>query len=156
MQAHHLNSVIGFSGTPYLSSAEKIVVADRLTIANPEISNIVYYYPLVDGLGNFLKKPTVKIADGLDRLQIVEKGIREFFDHYKDTVYSDGTCAKLGIYCSTIETLELLIAEATESFEILPLEQDLDLLRNILYSGVWQRYTLKQEKEKRKEGAHGK
>lgn len=54
------------------------------------------------------------------------------------------------------ETLELLIAEATESFEILPLEQDLDLLRNILYSGVWQRYTLKQEKEKRKEGAHGK
>lgn len=53
------------------------------------------------------------------------------------------------------ETLELFIAEASESFEVLPLEQDLGLLRNVIYSGVWQRYTLKQEKEKRKEGAHG-
>lgn len=53
------------------------------------------------------------------------------------------------------ETLELLIAEASQSFEILPLEQDLDLLRNVLYSGVWQRYLLKQEKTKRKEGANG-
>lgn len=52
------------------------------------------------------------------------------------------------------ETLELLIAEAAESFEILPLEQNLDLLRNVLYSGVWQRYMLKTEKQKRKEGSH--
>lgn len=109
MGSHQLNSVIGFSGTPYLSPAERIAVAEGLTIANPEISNIVYYYPLVDGIGNFLKRPTVKIAEGLDRLQIVENGIREFLDHYKDTVYSDGTCAKLGIYCGTIEALELLI-----------------------------------------------
>jgi hypothetical protein len=58
------------------------------------------------------------------------------------------------------DTLELLIAEAAESFEILPLEQDLDLLRNVLYSGVWQRYTLKTEqragkKRNGKEGSHG-
>ena len=52
------------------------------------------------------------------------------------------------------ETLELLIAEAVEYFEVLPLEQDLDILRNILYSGVWQRYTLITEKAKRKEEAH--
>ena len=38
MESHHLNSVIGFSGTPYLSPAERIAVADGLTIANPEIS----------------------------------------------------------------------------------------------------------------------
>lgn len=37
-------------------------------------------------------------------------------------------------------TLEMLIAEATSHFELLPLEKDLDLLRNVLYSGVWQRY----------------
>ena len=54
------------------------------------------------------------------------------------------------------ETLELLIAEAAECFEILPLEQDLDILRNILYSGVWQRYTLITEKDKRKEESHAK
>ena len=55
-----------------------------------------------------------------------------------------------------LETLELLVAEATESFEILPLEQDLDLLRNVIYSGVWQRYTLITEKKQkqRKEDAH--
>ena len=52
------------------------------------------------------------------------------------------------------ETLELLIAEAAECFEVLPLEQDLDLLRNILYSGVWQRYLMITEKAKRKEGSH--
>ena len=54
------------------------------------------------------------------------------------------------------ETLELLISEAANSFEILPLEQDLDLLRNVLYSGVWQRYTLINEKKlkQRKEDAH--
>ena len=52
------------------------------------------------------------------------------------------------------ETLEMLIAEGAQSFEVLPLEQDLDLLRNILYSGVWQRYTLITEKKRRKEGAH--
>lgn len=54
------------------------------------------------------------------------------------------------------ETLELLIGEAAECFEILPLEQDLGILRNILYSGVWQRYTLITEKANRKEGAHAK
>ena len=53
------------------------------------------------------------------------------------------------------ETLEMLIAEAAGSFEILPLEQDLDLLRNVLYSGVWQRYILKTEKKQGKEEKHG-
>ena len=52
-------------------------------------------------------------------------------------------------------TLELLIADATEAFEILPLEEDLDLLRNILYSGAWQRYMLIENKRKRKEDARG-
>ena len=54
------------------------------------------------------------------------------------------------------ETLEILIAEAAESFEILPLEQDLDLLRNVIYSGVWQRYLLKAEHKQEKEDAHAK
>ena len=52
------------------------------------------------------------------------------------------------------ETLEMLIAEAAAAFEVLPLEQDLDLLRNVLYSGVWQRYVIKTEKSRRKEEAH--
>ena len=52
------------------------------------------------------------------------------------------------------ETLELLVAEAAQSFEVLPLEKDLDLLRNVIYSGIWQRYILITEKKNRKEDAH--
>lgn len=106
MQNHTVNSVIGFSGTPYLQKSEKIKIVDKLTITNLEISNIVYYYPLVNGIGNFLKKPIIKISTSKNRLEIVEKGVREFLDKYKITIYSDGTCAKLGVYCGSIETLE--------------------------------------------------
>lgn len=104
-----VNSVIGFSGTPYLEKAEKIKVTDSLSVGTAEISNIVYYYPLVDGVGNFLKCPMVKIADIADSERIIENGVREFLNAYKDTVYRDGTTAKLGIYCGTIEKLEELV-----------------------------------------------
>lgn len=104
-----INSVIGFSGTPYLEKSEKITVTDKLTVGTAEITNTVYYYPLVDGVGNFLKRPVVKIADIADSAQIIENGVREFLDTYKDTVYQDGTSAKLGIYCGTIEKLEELV-----------------------------------------------
>lgn len=104
-----INSVIGFSGTPYLAKAEKIEVAPKLKIANTEISNIVYYYPLIDGIGNFLKCPVVKIVENATSAEIISKGIRDFLDTYKDTVYEDGTVAKLGIYCGTIEKLEEIV-----------------------------------------------
>ena len=105
-QNHTVNSVIGFSGTPYLDKVEKIKVVDSLSIGTAEITNIVYYYPLIDGVENFLKRPVVKIADIADSSLIIEKGVREFLDTYKDTVYADGLTAKLGIYCGTIEKLE--------------------------------------------------
>lgn len=104
-----VNSVIGFSGTPYLEKTEKIPVVDKLSVATAEITNIAYYYPLISGVGNFLKRPVVKIAEIADSSRIIENGVREFFDTYKDTVYADGTVAKLGIYCGTIEKLEELV-----------------------------------------------
>ncbi len=48
------------------------------------------------------------------------------------------------------DSLSMLIAECTEAFEILPLEKDVDILRNILYSGIWTRYEQIQQKNKRK------
>lgn len=101
-----INSVIGFSGTPYLERAEKREVNDKLSVASSEISNVVYYYPLINGVGNFLKKPTVKISDVKDSARIIEAGVREFLGKYQDTVYEGGLIAKLGIYCGTIEKLE--------------------------------------------------
>lgn len=101
-----LNSVIGFSGTPYLQKANKVEINQEFKLALSEISTIVYYYPLVDGVGNFLKKPVIKISDIKSRKEIVEKGVKDFLDNYKDKKYNDGTCAKLGIYCGRIPTLE--------------------------------------------------
>lgn len=104
-----VNSVIGFSGTPYLDKIEKINVTDKLAVGTVEITNIVFYYPLINGIGNFLKRPVVKIASNLSSTQIIENGVREFFGSYRDTVYDDGTVAKLGIYCGSIEKLEEVV-----------------------------------------------
>ena len=104
-----VNSVIGFSGTPYLERVEKFKVMDFLSVGTAEITNIVYYYPLIDEVGNFLKRPIVKIADIADSSLIIEKGVREFLDTYKNITYSDGLIAKLGIYCGTIEKLEEVV-----------------------------------------------
>lgn len=104
-----VNSVIGFSGTPYLEKTEKIKISNDLAVGTAEIANIAYYYPLIDGVGNFLKRPVVKIAEIADSTRIVENGIRLFFDTYKDTIYEGGLSAKLGIYCGTIEKLEEVV-----------------------------------------------
>ena len=105
-----VNSVIGFSGTPYLEKPEKVAAAEGLSVASAEITNIVYYYPLVNGVGNFLKRPVVKITDIPQSARIIENGVRAFLDTYKDTVYRDGTCAKLGIYCGSIAKLEQVVS----------------------------------------------
>lgn len=47
--------------------------------------------------------------------------------------------------------LSILIGEATEAFEQLPLIQDLAILRNILYSGVWARF-YSSDRKSNKEG----
>lgn len=104
-----INSVIGFSGTPYIESPEKIQLTDNLSVSSNEITNIVYYYPLIDGVGNFLKRPLVVIEETAESTKIIERGVRKFFDTYKDTVYEGGLTAKLGIYCGTIEKLEEIV-----------------------------------------------
>ena len=106
MENKTVNSVIGFSGTPYLEKAEKTPINDSLSIAGTEITNIVYYYPLVNGVGNFLKRPIVKVSNSTSSLEIVEAGIRLFLDEYREHKYADNLVAKLGIYCGTIEKLE--------------------------------------------------
>lgn len=45
------------------------------------------------------------------------------------------------------EILEMLAAQCAAEFEKLPLEQDLALMRNILYSGIWLKYRLKTAKK---------
>ena len=47
--------------------------------------------------------------------------------------------------------LQLFAARATRQFEKLPLEQDLHLLRSVLYSGIWQKRAAQQAKEAKKQ-----
>ena len=44
------------------------------------------------------------------------------------------------------ETLMMLIGECTVAFEQLPLVQDVAILRNILYAGVWARWVAHEKK----------
>ena len=45
--------------------------------------------------------------------------------------------------------LLMMMAECSKAFERLPIVENTEILRNILYSGVWSRYD--QVKQKRKE-----
>lgn len=107
-EKHSFCGVLGFSGTPYLEKAESVTLANSFVIKNTDLSNVVYYYPLIKGVGNFLKVPEVKYADN-DMETIVKNGVKEFLDNYLHTVYANDACAKLAIYCGKIETLEELI-----------------------------------------------
>ena len=46
------------------------------------------------------------------------------------------------------DSLTSMLSESCEALDLLPLSQDLDLLQNVLYEGVWNRYALLEEKKK--------
>ena len=102
----NVTTVLGFSGTPYLTSPDSISLDEKNSLRFSQITNTVYYYPLIDGIKTFLKKPTVKIAFNLEPMQIIEKGVEDFYAQYKNTKYENGSIAKLAIYCGKIERLE--------------------------------------------------
>lgn len=50
------------------------------------------------------------------------------------------------------EILTMLIGNCTIDFEKLPLVEDVSIMRNILYSGVWTKYELELQKRSRRKG----
>lgn len=100
-----VNTVLGYSGTPYLASPDRID-AGGVELRFPQITNTVYHYPLTRAIETFLKTPHVEVALNLEPLEIIERGVKDFYERYGDTVYADGTCAKLAIYCGKIDRLE--------------------------------------------------
>ena len=80
---------------------------EGVTIQFPRIANTVYYYPLIQAVRSFLKKPQVKIAQGVrERLALIRQGVEDFQARFGAKRYADGAIAKLAIYCGDIETLE--------------------------------------------------
>ena len=41
-----------------------------------------------------------------------------------------------------------MLSEACQAMDLLPLSQDIELLHNVVYEGVWNRYALLEEKKK--------
>ncbi len=112
----NINGVLGFSGTPYLSSPEEVTIAPKMAVKFAQITNTVFYYPLTRAIAGFLKKPTVRTISELEGSRIVRHGVADFLAQYGDKVYANDATAKLAIYCGSIERLEeevypLLIGE---------------------------------------------
>ena len=105
MEQSNFNSVLGFSGTPNMDPAAKIKITDNLSVKCTQYANVVTFYPLIKGIGNFLKIPVVRHSN-LDSTEIINRGLREFFDSYADTVYSNGASAKVAVYAPSIAVLE--------------------------------------------------
>ena len=136
----NITTVLGFSGTPYLQGAETIKAGDY-AFKFSQITNTVYYYPLVTAIKKFLKTPTVKIGQNLDRFQIIKKGIEDFDTQFKNTVYENGTMAKIAIYCSNIEVLE------EEVYPFLTSELKINPAEILKFHGGNKKYTLPKENE---------
>lgn len=137
----NITTVLGFSGTPYLSSAEKIQLSEDEVLKISEITNTVYYYPLTTAIEKFLKTPTVKIGENLDHFQIVKKGIEDFNTTYGNTIYENGTIAKVAIYCISIEMLE------NEIYPYLQSELNINADEILRFHGGNKTYSLPKENE---------
>lgn len=104
-RAGGINAVLGFSGTPYHDALRRIQTGP-VEVQSTTIANTVYYYPLSTAIAQFLKKPKLDVAAGLQAVEIVRTGVNRFLEAYGDKVYANGACAKLAIYCGTIDRLE--------------------------------------------------
>jgi len=136
----NITTVLGFSGTPYLYKPEKILINDY-SFKFTQISNTVYYYPLIHGIANFLKTPKIKIADKLNKLELIKQGILDFNQQHQNTVYKNGAIAKIAIYCSSIEMLE------TEVYPLLVKELDIPANQILKFHGGNKEYTIPKENE---------
>ena len=82
----------------------------------------------------------------MDAYEDVEKDERSgnynvFLHEYRETVFGRRTEKILG----------MMMAECSRAFERLPIVENAEILRNILYSGVWSRYEIVKRSRERKE-----
>lgn len=99
-QHNNLTTVLGMSGTPYVKHSIKIGDA---SITMNQIQDIVYYYPLNEGIGRFLKNPVIKKHEVVES-EFLRSALTEFFTNY-DKQYANGAKSKIAFYCPKIEDL---------------------------------------------------
>ncbi len=131
------------------SSLEQIALLERQGLSSPDepaaltarmLGRVFRYRPdywgdtlrfMGEALGRF-----IYLMDAYDDLASDLK--RNRYNPLRDIARQEDYEALCG------EGLSLLIGECAQAFELLPLVKDVDILRNILYSGVWARYQAKQ------------
>ena len=121
---YDLDGVAGLSGT---ALGEIFVMQEDEW--SPELRKMGFY------LGKF-----VYLMDAYEDLEKdIKKGRYNPWEPYADNVDFDATAENV---------LTMMMAECAKQFEKLPIVQDIDILRNIIYSGVWMKYAeLKRKKE---------
>ena len=83
-----------------------------------------------------------QMGHALGRFIYLMDAVMDLEDDYRTGSYNplrsrgEQTCQRR----SYLPFLKLMIGDCTDAFERLPLIQDVDLMRNILYSGVWCRF----------------
>lgn len=92
-----------------------------------------------DGLGRF-----IYLMDAYDDLPSdLRKGRYNPLKPLRDRADYEQLCK---------DALMMMAADATDAFERLPIVLDADILRNVLYSGIWSRYAYLQGKRTAKKG----
>ena len=76
-QNNNIKCCVGMSGTPYV---DRKVQFNNKTLKLQDIQDIVYYYPLTEGIGNFLKKPLIKKHSNEELL--ISNALTDFFNNY--------------------------------------------------------------------------
>lgn len=109
-QHGHVISVLGLSGTPYVKTSVQ-VGEDEVKLN--QIQDIVYNYPLNQGIGKFLKIPEVRGREVREDV-FIKEALTDFFKEF-DTTYNNGTKSKIAFYCPSIEAL---------NEEVLPVVQE--------------------------------
>lgn len=93
-------NVLGLSGTPYVKHVVE-VGSDKINLN--QIQDIVYNYPLNEGIGRFLKIPDIKSAYVKEKA-FIKNALSDFFANY-DFAYTNGTKSKMAVYCPSIKVL---------------------------------------------------
>ena len=96
------------------------------------------------------------LGDGLGRFIYM----MDAYDDLREDIRK-GSFNPLKAYCEREDYEEfcksamlMMVGDATQEFEMLPIVQDGDILRNILYSGIWSKYAMLQKKREPKEKEH--
>lgn len=127
---HHLE-LENCQNIDQISQCFGIVMAEICCYKDDEWKDELYQFGFY--LGQF-----IYLMDAYDD---IEKDIKNHtynpFIHMKDQANFEEYCYGL---------LELMIARASEIFEYLPIVDNVEIMRNILYSGVWSKYELRKKK----------